>query len=386
LDNLSDDLKFYFSVADQLVMERGEYDPIEFLVGAGFLEEEECREWRSGEAGQLQFLLLEDVAATLPVLQQTQTYLLEQGLTKQPLEVGMCPRIGGSEAFAELCCTRLRSVNEQTDLFQDTPLRVAENTIQAALGAHNVGGARKAIDSLRQLHGNASTAHYEQLLAGIEHPDADPLTQIKAIEDVLEPLATRSLGRYAQRYLAELWHAAAHHSRDIRFAPECPHAHASYGYARAGRWADVIASIDADVDWQQHPVLVLRAAEAHAHLGHHEPARRAWSLLCWQHPDIAEVTLPRAPGDPVIARHWREFIGAEPELAVQDFPAWLLIIDVRQRNDVPAMLAPEDEVGVVYTAVLRLVSHPHDMDARALVHQHNPSLLQHYLQRRSAAI
>jgi hypothetical protein len=387
-----DSAQFFRDIADNLVFEHGKFDPLRFLIDAGFLDEDVHAEWLAGEHTDLESVLACEVAEAIDALELARKYLSKQGLSDRPqpasdLEArNVGQRIGGTPKFVRACTAVLMPAQPQADLFRDTAGLVAEQTAKTELAAHRLGAAAEAIERLRALGGASDVERNlrELLEAATSKPPANIADHLGRLENTISPLATRHLGSHARSYLAPLWQALARRLKKAAFDIDAPKLHASYAYARANDWREVVNSVESQHDWHLHEALALRAAEAFARLSNREASRRAWTRLCWHHPATAARVLANAPGDPQLARRWREFLDCDPELPPQDFPAWLLIADLRQREYVPTAVADTDPIGAAYAAMHRLIEQPGDIDARRVVNQYNKDLLAEFLGRRKS--
>jgi hypothetical protein len=387
---MTEDFRFLSAVADQLLLERGEYDPFEFLLSAGYLDDEDYREWRQGRSDELQSALLCDAEEAIVVLAQIQTYVLKQKLTVETRAAtswekeSRVLRIGSSKALTQLCNTYLVRPTErmQADLFQDSTQTVATHAVRTALAEHRLQEAHEVLARLQKLVGNTTDVKgYQQLLSLVESSAPTPADRLHEIETVIAPLAARFLAQRARDYLAPLWQALARRLSKAAFDPQQPKLHASYANAQARRWKRVVEVIEAEQSWEQHATLMTRFAEAYTRLSRKPEARRVWSRLCWQHPAAASGAIANSQ-DATLANRWHEFIETDAELEMQDFPAWLLIADLRQREYVPTDIAPDNDVGRAYVATFNLVIGDGAMSARAALNELRPVLLQQYLARR----
>src|SRR5207237_10787781 len=66
------------STVDRLVLERGELDPLEFLLAIGCLDYADYREWRHGRRRELQSALTIPVEEVTAALAHAQAYAAEQ--------------------------------------------------------------------------------------------------------------------------------------------------------------------------------------------------------------------------------------------------------------------------------------------------------------------
>lgn len=381
------------STVDRLVLERGELDPLEFMVAMGCLDHADYRQWRHRRRPELQSALTIPIEEVTAALAHAQAYAAEQELTvefspptawdqeQRPLS------IGASKTLTELCSQRLvRPRNRrQADLFQDSARTVALEAVNRALAEHRLVAAHSALERLDELADTQRLVQeYHRLIWGVESSSTRPAERFRELEEEVVPLATRLLRARARDFVAPLWAQLAERLEGYPFAPGSPNLHASYAHAQAQAWNRVVLAIEVQLDVHPHPLLLVRLAEAYARQSGREAARRLWTRLCWEHPQTAAEILSRAPGDEGIARRWREFTSADAELPPEDFPAWLLIADLAQRSHVPRTLAPATPTGRLYAAVHELVSSDGAMSARAALHALRPELLRIYLDRRRA--
>ena len=382
------------STVDRLVLERGELDPLEFLLAMGCLDYADYREWRQRRRRELQSALTIPVEEVTAALAHAQAYAAEQHLSIEP-----CPptawdqdqgplSIGPSKTLVQLCRQRLVRPGDrrQGDLFLDSARTLALEALHRALAEHRFDAARTALERLSELPDTQGLVEdYHCLIRAAGPCSTPPAERLRELEEDLVPLAVRTLGARARDYVAPLWAQLAGRLEGRLFTPGWPNLHASYAHAQAQAWNKVALAIEAELDARAHPLLLVRLAEAYARQSRREDARRLWTRLCWEHPQTAAQTLARAPGDEGIAQRWREFISVDVELPPEDFPAWLLIADLAQRSHVPPALAPDTHTGRAYTAVYQLVSTDGEMTARAALHGLRPDLLKIFLDRRRAA-
>jgi hypothetical protein len=380
------------STADQLLLERGELDALEYLLALDYLGYAEYRDWRYRRRPELQSALKVPVEEVTAALAQAQSYVAAQGLiaercTPRAWNEGQGPLfLGPSSTLTELCSNLLVRAQDrlQGDLFQDSARAICIQAVRTAIAEHRFDAADAALMRLSEISDTQVLIDgYRRLIHAAEPRSGVPSERLRELEEEVGPLAARHLGTRARDYMAQLWTGLAERLQNHPFAPASPKLHASYAYAQAADWARAAAAIEAEADAGRQPLLVVRMAEAYARQSNREAARRAWTRLSWEHPQTAAQVLADAPGDPRIARLWREFVNAELELAPEDFPAWLLIADLAQKSHVPPALAAEDRTGRVYGAVHRLVSSDGDMSARVALHALRPDLLKVFLERRT---
>ena len=384
---MTTDDRFLFSVADKLVFEHGEFDPVEFLAAVGLLDERDRGARPSGTRIDLHSLLVCSVDEAIDALQRASSYLRKQGFDVRPrADHGSTAYLAGSATqLSELCAVCLRPSGAQTDLFRDSAVVLAQEAVCVALAAHDLAGASIALQRL-QAAGDRSNVPdgYRALMDAVADQGVSPVERLEELETKIVPLAYKHLRMHARAYLVSLWHRLAKRLDGVPFSVGSPACHSSYAYLHAECWTEALAASTAEQGWEREPVLMARAAEAHSRLGNRAQARCLWTRMCWVRPDAAAQLLAGMCGDPILARRWHEFCDLDPELPIEDFPAWLLMADLRQREFVPLDLAQENAAGA-YAAMYRLVQNHGDVSARQAVSHHNKDLLLHYFERRKLA-
>ena len=147
------------STVDRLLLERGELDPLEYLLAIGGVDYADYREWRHRRRPVLQSALRLPVEEVTAALAHAQAYAIEQRLS-----VEVCPptawdqdqgplSVGPSRTLAELCSHRLvRPGNRlQGDLFQDSAKTIALDAVNRALAEHRFDAGRSALERLSEL-------------------------------------------------------------------------------------------------------------------------------------------------------------------------------------------------------------------------------------------
>jgi len=378
------------SLADRLLLEHGELDPFECLLGLGFIDPADYEDWRHRRRPDLQSALRRPVDEAFAALEQAQAYVLAQGLraeTRTPRAWSESPNdldIGPSAALMQACTRHMARPGEraQGDLFQDSAQSLAVQAIKTALAEHSFDAASEAIERLRRIAPAGSDIEdYRYLIEVVAPSSSTPAERLRELEESIAPLALRRLGAWARDYLTPLWADLAQRLAGVPFSPAAPQLHASYAWARAYDWPQVAQVIETEAHATEHALLLARLAESYARRRLREKARSAWTRLYWEHPQEAPALLAQSTGDPWLAQRWWEFAALDPELAPNDFPAWLLFADLKQRDHVPPALAPDNAAGQVYEAVHRLVETDGELSARVALHALRPDLLKLYLAR-----
>ena len=143
------------AAVQQLVMEHGEYAPLELLLATNRLGYDDYRAWREGRLETLDTVLAESKRELRPWLEGAQSWADVLGLAAEPevhhgwennaetvLVASADPRLNA------LLSTRFRHTREhdQLDLFIDSAQTAAVNALVDALTARNAGEARRALE------------------------------------------------------------------------------------------------------------------------------------------------------------------------------------------------------------------------------------------------
>ena len=376
------------AITDRLLLEHGEFDPIEFLLRRGWLDYADFSAWQQGAPTSLQAALQVPVEQVIGTLEQALRYVRAQGLLRErrPADAAV---IGSDPHFALLCSSLLKRPRDrpQGDLFHDSASLFTIDALRSALARHDRSAAAALLSRL-QREAPREAPGYAALDAAINADPAQTAAQrLQQIEEVLLPAAQRLLGSAARGYLAPLWVALAKRLAAENPDSDDPRLHPSHAWMAAGHWRDAALSITASSrDWTAEPALIARLAMIQARQHRLAESRRLRMRLCWLFPDAASPMLDAlAADDPdsALQRRWPEFQLAEPPLPINRFPAWLLLADARQRewlppDQVPVTLASADDQAC-YRALHRLLDAPADIDARRALKALQPELMQAFL-------
>ena len=387
----------WYALVDRLLLEHGRLEPMELLLAADLLGYEDYEAWRLGQRSDLQGALRIGPDEAAELLRRAAAYASGQRLAPNDVEYrgwGGADRplsIGSHEGFVAACAIAYAPPADraQLDLFQDTSAVLAEEEIRRALAERRMEDARRQMGRLIQQNPRHSRlGGYLQLVQAIDEGGAagaarpaDRLGELEAIERLAEEL----LGHRARDLVTPLWVGFAEQLSGQAFAPEHPQLHASHAWARAGRWDAVRAAVEAEVDWCDHPVLVLSHGEACWRQRRTAAAWRDWMWLCWEHPSAAEHAFAyRAFPDRRLSDHWSRFGDLDQAVATEDFPAWLLIADPAAAA-VPPEAAPSDERGAAYRLLHALTGDGDTIARRQGLAEVHPGLLETFLAARPRA-
>ena len=383
---------------DQLLLNQGEYTPLELLLAEGRLAHHDYEAWRCGDIPRLDATLFGDPDQIRHMLAEAQRYISGLPLQAQTLDYprwgangGQTLRFSDNDALNACFHTGYRKAADQPqmDFLIDAPGVNLAGGINQALLKHDYDNARQLLDQLFKTDpGHARLGSLEQLVDAatrLNAPISDPEAELDFLHNVLTPAADDALGRNAGSVLIPHWRHLDAALRDTPFDPRRPDLHSSYTAGRALDWAVARAAVERETDWQQHAVLLQRHIIACTRLQERSAALLSRFELCWRHPDHSQAIIA---DDHELQNAWQAFLDLEPELKTEDFPAWLLLHQPTLINILPA---PEREDGpragyaLVYqlqTPVKNTTPETTDIALREQLKRLNPSLFEHFLMQR----
>lgn len=348
---------------DQLLLEQGEYLPLEFLLAQGRLMYADYETWRAGGV-VLDELLFGDRRQIVQDLAAAAAYAQALGLVAMPLSYtrwgGADPlRVSQDPALSPLLHAGYQKPQDrpQLDLFMDNIGVGLVNGIAAALGRRDPAEAARLLEQLyRADPGHSRLGGLERLVDAALTLDVavtDPGAEIAILERELLPLSEDLLGNRGRHFLVPLWRrlhqSLAAHGFDVSH-PEC---HQSYTAIGMQDWAQALAAVEAEAAWRCQPVLLQRHAQACTHLRRASDALLDLFALCWQFPAQAAAVAGVAAAD--TRRAWELFRELDPELPIASFPAWLLLLRPAAINWLPQ---PDSSQPPSYQLIYRLQASP----------------------------
>lgn len=323
---------------DQLLLEQGEYLPLEFLLQEGRLMYSDYEAWRNGELDTLDETLFGDPEHIQQQLMQAEEYLLRRGWQSESMSYQAWG--GKNNASRPLCFSENSNLNScfhrryykpqdqpQMDLFTDAPAtNLVNGIIQALIG-------RNATEARRQLEGLYDTApdhvrlgELERLVEaaqGLDSPVSDVASEMHSLQESIVPLAEGLMGNNSRNLLIPLWRRLSIALKDQPYQVSLPELHLSYTAGQAMDWDTVRQAVEREPHWQADLVLLLRHARACDHLHQQDAALLSWFKLCWQFPQQCDAL--ESSGNHELRQQWIAFLELDPELPAQSFPAWLLL-------------------------------------------------------------
>ena len=390
------------AAVQQLVMEHGEYAPLELLLATNRLRYEDYRAWREGRLASLDTVLAGSAHEVRTWLERAQSWAEALGLDREPVvhhgwgeNAGSVLATSTDPPLNALLSCRFRRTREhdQLDLFIDSAQTAAVNALLDALASRDPGKAGKALERLVGIdRDHGQRFHAVALIAALEAPAPDgPVSGLERLERMERewlPAASALLGARRRDFLAPLWRDIGRALDPAPFHPHRPECHASRAYREGLDWERLRRSVLAVPGYEREPVLLARLAEAEWRLRNRAQAVESWFALCRLAPEEFE-RLIEAPDFPdwALRTAWREALeqDPEPEMTPAWFPAWMLLEEpglagVLESHD------SDDDPSRAFDLVIALLAHP-DPDERGIelrraLQSIHPGLLARYLAKR----
>jgi len=391
---------------DQLLLEQGEYLPLELLLQAGRLAFSDYEAWRLGELERLEEALFGDAGRVREQLLAAAEYLERRGWRAEAVAyppwpgaaaaaAGEALRFSADEVLDDCFHRRYRPPPDraQLDLFTDTPGASLANAVSRALAEREVPEARRSLERLYEVApDHARLGELERLVEAAESlgtPVADAAGELEHLEQELLPLAESLLGRHARNLLVPLWRRLSAALEGAPYRAGRPVLHASYTASQAMDWQAARRAVESEAHWRAEPLLLARHARACEGLRQRGAGLQSWFELCWRFPGHGPAL--EASSDGELRGQWQDFQALDPALPATSFPAWLLL----QRPGLIRILPENETAGCPesYLSVQRLLCRQADsrrdgggpgaadplMGARARLRDQDPVLFQYYL-------
>jgi hypothetical protein len=217
-------------LVDQLLLEQGEYRPLEFLLQEGRLSYADYEAWRNGELDFLDEALFGDPDHIQQDLLQAEEYLQRRGWQAETLSYEAWHRHAhaGSRPLRFSTNTnhdarfhrRYRKPEDQPqlDLFSDAPATTLFNGITRALIDRNPPEARRQLERLYETApDHIRLGELERLVEaaeGLNSLVSDAAAELHALQQTLTPLAEDLLGKDSRNLLIPLWRRLSGALRD----------------------------------------------------------------------------------------------------------------------------------------------------------------------------
>ena len=237
------------AAVQQLVMEHGEYLPLELLLATNRLGYEDYRAWREGRLGSLDSVLVDGPHETRTWLEAARSWAEALGLDSEPVlhhgweeNAGAVLTASADLPLNALLSTRFRHIREhdQLDLFIDSAQTAAVNALLDALASRDAGKAGRALERLVGIdrdHGQRfhATALIEALEASAPEGPDQGLERLQRMEREWVPAASALLGTRRRDFLAPLWRDIGRALDPVPLRPALPREPCQPGLPRRAR-------------------------------------------------------------------------------------------------------------------------------------------------------
>jgi len=339
---------------DQLLLEQGEYLPLEFLLQQGRLSYADYEAWRNGELDLLDEALFGDHQQIQQQLTQAADYLQRLDWHTQTItyyawrdDTSQHLRFSQNSALDRCFHQRYHKPKDQPqlDMFTDAPATHWVNGVTQALVNRNATQARQQLDGLYDtVPDHVRLGELERLVEAAENLTTavdDVAVEMQILQKTVTPLAQSLLGKESRNLLIPLWRRLSSALHDQPYQVTQPEMHISYTASRAMDWGISRQAVEQLPDWQTDSVLLKRHARACDQLHLRGDSLMSWFNLCWRFPQQSDAI--EFSTDTELQQLWISFQELDPELPAQTFPAWLLLnkpsltrIVTDPNNDVPA--------------------------------------------------
>ena len=393
------------AAVQQMLMEHGEYVPLELLLATNRLGYEDYRAWREGRLETLDAVLADAKRESCAWLEAAQSWACALALTAEPAEHHGWAENAGTGLVASidprlnaLLSTRFRHIREhdQLDLFIDSAQTAAVNTLVDALTARNVSEARGALKRLVRINrDHGQRFHAVKLISALETPAPESsdrgIDQLERMEREWVPAASALLGARRRDFLAPLWRDIGRALDPAPFDPDHPERHASRAYREGLDWERMRRSVLTVPGYENEPALLARLAEANWRLRERAHAIETWFALCRLAPEVFEEMIESSDfPDWSLQHEWR--VAQEQALEHEMTPAWFPVWMLLEEPGLAGVLAPrhtDDKPSHAFDLVIALLSDP-DLDERGIelrrsLQKIHPGLLERFLATRARA-
>lgn len=391
---------------DQLLLEHGEYQPLELLLQEGRLLYTDYEEWRNGKLDTLDEALFGDRELVQQQLIQAEAYLQKRDWQAETISysawgkqnTALRPLRFSANKQLDLCFHRHYHKPQdqpQMDLFTDAPATCLINGIIHALINRSTTESRRLMEQLYDIAPDqVRLGELERLLEAVEAlntPINNAAAELKTLQKSLTPLAETLLGKDSRNVLIPLWRRLSTALQDLPYQALQPELHLSYSATQARDWEAVRQAVEQEPRWQAEPRLLLRHALACEQLHLQSAAMMSWFKLYWQFPEQCNAL--ETSSNHELRQQWIAFQDLESELPPSSFPAWLLLEKPGLTRVLPEPAPTSSNQNIVYpasySAMFRL-QHSHlfpdvkqrseTISLRAQLKQQDPVLFQYFLE------
>ena len=321
---------------DQILMDNGEYSPIELLLAESRLLYNDYESWMNGEIDYLEDVLFGDPDHIKTMLQQAQSYVAQLPMLKaRPLlpvpqyNVRQAKQFSRNPSLEKIFNTRYEKADDQPqmDLFVDGGAGNLINGIVLELSNNDFIAARRLLEQLYDIQpDNSKLNDLEVLVRYAEQSENSPMPVVEDLyylQNQLTAMAQTHMAARSRGYLVTQWRRLTKALSSHSFDPAQPELHTSFSAIQSLDWNTAKQAIENEPQWRNHPVLLLRHVHCCTRLWQLNDALLSWFYLCWLFPQDTDINAAQA--DSALKSDWLEFLDLEPELDPKVFPAWYIL-------------------------------------------------------------
>lgn len=317
---------------DLILFEEGCFSPLSWLLKEGYLAYSDYQQWKQGTVDYLEDHLNLSAAEVITELKHAQDYALSlkldsysQAYTSITGQALQCCRSRAHESIFTTVFEPARN-RQQLDLFFDSAAACTEFDLIQAIINQKQDDIHACLAKLKTTDPEKHQSFirlltFERNLTEFKQSSGEKITLLLK---TVSPLAFEILGRFAYDFLTPLWHRLTEETAGRNFAADAPEWHASFTAFKGFQWLQVVSSIERERNWEEHPVLLYRHAEACFKLGREREGLINWFKLFIRFPETAEQMIENT-SNRLLFSDWRLFHELDPELEADLFPAWMVM-------------------------------------------------------------
>lgn len=376
---------------EQLLQQQGEYSARELLILQGRLNYSDYTAWCKGDIDYLEDSLFGNPALIAEQLQQAETYLLNRGgwvaVQKPEIQPGTRVPHFSKDPVLNECFRRCYQKDQnqlQTDLFTDGTATQLTHGVTVALANHDFVKARELLERLYDhAPDHVHLGGLERLVEAAEtlnRPVRDIASELALLQRETASLAVSLLGHQHRNLVIPLWQRLSLALADACYQPDQAELHLSYTASQALDWQVARQAVEREPHWREDAVLLERHAIACEHLRQPTDAMLSWFHLLWRFPNLGDNLSKSTAVE--LRQHWTHFKDLDPELAVEAFPAWLILQQPGLTKLLPPLGAIPHPAAESYQTVYQMQTAnttAKQINLRAQLKQQDAVLFQYYL-------
>jgi len=382
---------------DKLILENGEYSPLQYLLQEGRLDYTDYDAWRDGQVPLLSASLFGNLEQIIEQWVNAEDYLQQLGwcsetIIYRPRHSDNNERLVFSdnskwEFYFNKRFTK-SAEQPQTDMFMDSPATTIFNKAIMAVTQIDKTTAREHLEKLFDIAPNHHRiADLERLIEALESLHChvtNPEQELHALQIDITPIAKNLLRKNSRDLTIPLWQRLTRALAQNTYDSHNPELHASYTALQSQDWNTVRQCIEDEPNWKNSPVLITRHARACYRLHLVDKSLLSWFELCWKFPQECDAIEQYSHTE--LQQSWLRFQELEPELPEHAFPAWLLMVKPGLIKIIPSIHQHLHSIDGAFRIVCQLITikdtpllDRDNLSLRAQLKQISPGLFRHYI-------